>query len=284
VTVLDDLQVVVTQLCERENSARSRQLRWLAGELATYQRAHPCPDLASLLDETHLTTFLAAADAGAYRTRTKTDRPSPTGTQRTRRSCLRLIASAANLPVPTLPAATGHVRGNWTAPDEAKRALDALSFEAREPRARSSVIRAAFVATLVHHHNLRVGEIAALRLDDYNPELGTLIYVPDPPGDSASYAPASVVLADTTQPLAHLWLDRREGIAQERAKSLLVSVHPNHHNGVHRPAGLPVLARGLARSHERVVSLINDQMTMRHHSDPTWRPLPRTLGALRPRD
>lgn len=316
---LDHLDTLVETVRSHVGPARARQLAWVANELATYTLtrpalprapidgpahsavdgrvtgdgfARPVPDLATLLSTEHLSDYLAAADIGLLRTRTPgAARPSPLGTRRVRRTCLRMLTAWAQLPSPALPPADGPTRPLSTTTVEARRAVAVLTTEAKDPAARPLLVRTALVAALVHHHDLRVGEIAALKVEDLNlgptaDSPGTLTYVPDPPGEPGTYAPVAFFLDPSVWSLTLRWLSVRERLIEAagtaRTSTLLVSVHGNHDgSGLRRPPGLPVHARGLTRAHVRAVERLSDILAARHAADPDWRPLPRTLGALR---
>lgn len=290
------LDTLVDLLAVRVGTARVRQLRWVAGELARYETDHPAINLARLLSPGYLNAYLEAADAGALRQRRKTGLPSPLGAQRARRVCLRMLAEAAHLPSPALAAPMGERNANWMPQADARRALSILLREARQPTARPALVRAALIGSLVHFHDLRVGEIAAIEMRDvrlpYRDEPASLTYIPDPPGGISQRAPVTLLLADQVVSMLDLWLPLRERFVAaaantspdgtSRTRTLLVSVHGNHENGVRRPPGLPLNAWGIQRAHARAIATLNSLLAERDGHDPAWQPLPRTLGALRP--
>lgn len=343
---LRDLAALIDAIAPRLGLARVRQLHWVLAELtlhatsatasetdadiAAQQRSQDATQsLADLLSTEHLTGYLAAADSGALRTRTATTRASrtcPVATRKVRRSCLRLLTSAAGLPRPTLPPADAPIAGTpapisepaWIPEQDARTAVHRLDEEAREALHRNgpdrapglhaaSLARASLIAHLVHDHDLRVGEVAALRLDgieiDHDTSPGTrtgsraglplvsLTYTPNPPGYIGRLAPVTIWLSPGATRALEQWLRVREHLvapAGGRAQTLLVSLRHNHAGAGPRstrrprPAGMPLGARGLTRSHVRTIARLNADFAPRYASDPAWKPLPRTLGALRP--
>lgn len=284
------------RLCATVSPSRQRQIRWVVGELTTYHDKVPAPSLtgatggtglaglAGLFDTGYLHGYLAAADAGALRRRGATNRPSPAGAARIRRRVLEMLAAAAHLPAPHLdPVAPPPPRAKVT-PVAAERAMRILLAEARTPGAPPGLVRAVLVAALVHHHDLRTGEIAALTTADLTPigEVIQMTYRPAAPGVGPG-EPTTLTLAPVVAEMHDRWRTHRDAlIPVPRVHHLLVSVRGNHHHGVRRPAGLPLQPRGLMRAHERVIANLNQTLHDRHGHDPDHTPLPRTLGELRP--
>lgn len=288
--VLGHLTRMAQRLCDTVGPSRRRQVWWVVGELSTYQDTVPAADLSALFDTDYLHGYFTAADAGALRRRGAIGTPSPPGAARARRTCVEMLATAAGLTPPevvVVPAAGPRPK---VSPMAADRAMRVLLTEARAPGALPGTVRAVFVAALVHHHDLRTGEIAALTTSDVHqpgPFALTgartdLTYQPAPPGVGPG-EPVTITLAPVVDELLGRWLIHRDAlIPVDRVHHLLVSVRGNHHNGVHRPAGLPLQSRGLMRAHERLVRDLNDTLFERHGHEPDYAPLPRTLGELRP--
>lgn len=325
--MLEDLRRLTGRLDQQHHGpARIRQVHWVIGELSAFLTQSPDAErtpaaLAEVFSEALLARYLACADAGMLRTRPAplasserrrpTPRPSPLGAQRVRRSVLRLLATSAGLPRPLLPPPTQAARPPYVPDLQARKVLSLLfrevtSLPAPRRTAATSIgtrtasnhallVRTALVAGLVYFHDLRLGEIAALRLDDLvlpdpldRTTTGDLTYVPNPPGDSGTYAPVTVDLAPPLVEIARTWLFHRERQVAAadndgRTRALLVSVRWGHgSDGSSRPPGLPITARSLTRAHTATMRRLNELMVGRAGEDPDWEPLDRRLGALRP--
>lgn len=298
---LGELTRLVERLSAGVGASRARQLRWVAGELALYQDWVPATDLAMLLEGTYLRAYLAAAERGMLRRRGTLGVASPAGAARVRRVCLSLLAQAARLPDPDVGPAPGSVLRDKVTPTAAQRAIRLLVNEARDMGARPGVVRAALAATLVHHHDLRTGEITDLTLTDLTPatfesanhggdtgagiESGvdvTLTYRPAAPGIGPC-EPVTIALAPVVTEMLGLWLVHRDRLVPvPRVRHLLVSVHGNHHGGLRKPPGLPLQPRGLMRAHAATIERLNEVLADRYGHEPGYAPLPRTLGELRP--
>lgn len=300
---LGELTRLVERLSEAVGASRARQLRWVAGELALYQEWVPATDLAMLLEGSYLRAYLAAAERGMLRRRGPVGVTSPAGAARVRRVCLSLLASAARLPDPDVGPLPGSVLRNKVTPTAAQRAMRVLVAEAREEGARPGVVRAALVAALVHHHDLRTGEIIDLTLTDVEKvaidndaddsdgsdpaketagERVVVTYRPAAPGIGPGQ-PTTIVVAPVVAELLDRWLVHRDLLVPvPRVRHLLVSVHGNHHGGIRKPPGLPLQPRGLMRAHASTVARLNEVLADRYGHEPDYTPLPRTLGELRP--
>lgn len=302
------LNRVAERLCARVSTSRQRQLRWIVGELSTYQDTDPAPSLSVLFSTDYLHGYLHAADAGKLRRRGALNTPSPPGAARARRACVEMLAAAAGVPAPDVGIVAAAKPRPKVSPMAAERAMRILLAEARDPGAYAGLVRAVFVATLVHHHDLRTGEIAALTMDDLTRlatsgpddqpdvqpdvqpdgqpggwgEAVALTYQPAAPGVGPS-EPVDILLVPVVVEMLSRWLVHREAlIPVPRVQHLLVSVRGNHDHGVHKPAGLPLRARGLMRAHERMISDLNETLFERYGREEGYAPLPRTLGELRP--
>jgi hypothetical protein len=272
------------RLCTTVGPSRQRQLRWVVGELTAYQDWVRAASVAGLFSTAYLHGYLTTADEGHLRRRGPIGTPSPPGAARIRRTCVEMLAAAAGVPAPDLDAITPAGPRAKVTPMAAQRAMRVLLAEARDHSAPPGVVRAVFVATLVHHHDLRTGEIAALTMNDIEPVdvVVRLTYQPAAPGVGPG-EPQSIVLEPVVAEMLDRWLVHREAlIPVPRVQHLLVSVKGNHDNGAHRPAGLPLRPRGLMRAHERVIADLNETLFERYGHEPDYAPLPRTLGELRP--
>jgi integrase len=322
---------------EGHGPARQRQVRWVVGELLTLLQGHdeaqevraPTPTtLAEVFGAAFMDFYLSRADAGALRTRPlaqagpgkSATRPSPLGAQRARRSVLRILAAAAGQDRPPLSLPDGMPRPAYVPDQEARKAISILFREVTslpEPRRTAAatvgaqtasndalLVRTALVAGLVYFHDLRLGEIAALDLDDIvlpdpwgrirsedsRSGIASLTYVPDPPGESGTYAAVTVELAPALIQIARIWMDHRErqvayAANNGRTRALLVSVRWGHgKDGSRRPPGLPIHARSLTRGHTAALRRLNGLLAAREGHSPDWEPLDHRLGALRPHE
>lgn len=292
--VLGDLSRLVERLSVGVGASRARQLRWVAGELGLYQGWVPAASLAMLLEAGYVRAYLAAAERGLLRRRGAVGVASPPGAARVRRACVALLAQAARLPDPDVGAAPGSVLRAKVTPTAAQRAMRVLMAEARAAGSRPGVVRAALVAALVHHHDLRTGEMVGLTLADLTDDLtddpadGTeggqvwVTYRPAAPGIGPG-EPITITLVPAVAELLGLWLEHRDRLVPiPRVRHLLVSVHPNHHGGIRKPPGLPLQPRGLMRAHAATIERLNEVLADRYAHEPGYTPLPRTLGELRP--
>lgn len=279
---------VAERLCAGVSRSRQRQVRWVVGELTAYQEREAASSVPVLFSAAYLHGYLATADAGELRRRGAVGTPSPPGAARTRRAVLALLARTAQVPEPDLDPVTPAAPRAKVSPMAAERAMRVLLAEARDPDATGAVVRAVLVATLVHHHDLRTGEIAALTTDDMTRvdtptgEMVALTYQPAAPGVGPG-EPVDILLAPVVVEMLDRWLTHREAlIPVPRVHHLLVSVRGNHDHGVRRPAGLPLQPRGVMRAHERTISDLNEVLFERYGHETDYAPLPRTLGELRP--
>lgn len=258
--------------------ARQRQLRWVAGELHRYALTlASTPTLAQMFTPVHIQEYVHAAASGELKVRRRSVVHSPAAV-RVRLDCVRLLAAAGMFPDPQVQGAA------WSAPasriperqarDVAAAAEDAIG-RTRHPAA---AVRHALVLSLVADARLRVGELAALDVDDLDVINGQLTFTPRSPASTRPSEPVTVPVSARTVRLARRWLTERERLTvlAPRSRALFVSVRGNHSGtGVHRPAGLPLQPRGLARAHHAAAALLNDHQATEHL-------VPGTLGRLRP--
>ncbi|WP_164519511.1 tyrosine-type recombinase/integrase [Nocardioides ferulae] len=284
----DSLAELVATAVHRDggvSSSRARQLRWVAGELARFARGATDGALlphapAGWLDATLVAAYLAAADAGALRTRGAPARPSPDATRRVRRACLRLFAQAAGCADPVTDTVSLPVPRERVADTPARIALALWAGRASPAGARPGQVRAAAMAVLVHEAGLRSGELAALTPEDVDLAARTLDYQPRPPATRTPPPRVQVPLSHRACELLRRWLEvRAELVAQApRTRSLWVSLRANHDGtGVRRPPGLPLRPTGVRRAHARAVAEANTALA----GSPGFEPLPRTAGPLR---
>ena len=266
------------------SASRSRQLAWVAGELAAYAATLP-PDerpanTTSWLDAEFVSRYLTEADSGRLRRRGVAERPSPDATRRIRRACLRLLAEAARLddPVqdavelpPLRPRADDHA---------ATLALRHWRWRALPVDAKPGDVRTAAMAALVHEAGMRSGELAALVPGDLDLAAGTVTYQPRPPSTRTLPPPRTAALSDSAVAALKHWLKVRAVLTEKtpRTRSLWVSLAANHDgSGIRRPAGMPLQPTGLRRAHARAVAAVNVYLA----ATPGFEPLPRTVGQLR---
>ncbi len=269
----------------RDRSAsRSRQLTWLASEMAmfaaTLPRAQRPATTPAWFEDGFVAGYLAAADSGALRRRGTSERPSPDATRRIRRACLRLLAEAAGVADPvkdevSLPALRPRV-------DEhaATQAVRHWRWQALPADAKPADVRTAAMAVLVHEAGMRSGELTALVPADLDLVAGSVTYQPRPPSTRSLPAPRTVHLSGSAVATLKHWLEVREVLTAKapRTKSLWVSLAANHDGaGVRRPAGMPLQPTGLRRAHARAVAALNVNLA----TTPGFEPLPRTVGQLR---
>lgn len=286
--VLHRLSALVETAAAGVGSARARQLRWVRGELALFHDSRPRGSLAALLSPEHLAEYLHAADAGMLRTRGAVGTPSPPGASRARRVCLQILLDAHGAESAPLPPAEASTPRPRIAHRAAQRVMAVLTAHAREPGARAGTVRAAFVAALVHHHDLRTGEIAALRLADLDRDAQgvTMRVLRSAPGAGPTEI-VHVALAPACVELLDLWLLQRERLVERGATAhdtLLVSVRANHRDGAHLPPGSPLEERGLLRSHVAAIGQLNNILLDSPSTAAERAPLPRTLNELRPQE
>lgn len=268
-------------------ASRSRQLAWVASEMALFAETLPAPERPTAppawFAPGFVSRYLAEADAGQLRRRAAAARPAPDATRRVRRACLRLLAEAAGIDDPTpdsveLPALKPRVESHTAA--RAVRHWSALALPVDAP---PSEVRTAAMAVLIHEAGLRSGELAALVPGDLDLSACTVTYQPRPPSTRTLPAPRTVSLSSAAVTALRHWLEVRAVLTQRtpRTRTLWVSLAANHDgSGVRRPAGMPLQPTGLRRAYSRAVAALNVQLA----AMPGFEPLPRTAGRLRPEE
>jgi integrase len=267
------------------SSARRRQLRWVAGELALYAAqagSGPDPaDPAAWLSPPFVAGYLQAADDGQLRTRASPRHRCPDASRRVRRTCLRLLARAATLPDPVpdhVPVPVPLPRADRT---PAALALAHLTGAALPADASPARVRSAALAALTRRAGLRTGELADLTLADLDLAAATLTYRPRPPAARTPQPPRLLALPPATAALLAHWVQLRAELIRSapRTQALWVSLAANHDgSGLTRPPGLPLRPNGVRRAHARAIAGCNLGLA----GSPGYQPLPRTLNALRP--
>ncbi|KRV50482.1 hypothetical protein AQ490_15485 [Wenjunlia vitaminophila] len=293
---LAELDRVVGELVERPgvSGARARQLRWVAGEIrrASGHREFPAgagASLAALLDSPAVTAYLALARRGELRTRVVPDPARVSdASMRVRADCLELVAGAAGLPPP--PAQRPVAPDPRPVVPSRQRSLlrRHLADQAGHRDADAGRVRLLALVGVVLDTGARAGELCALRVDDLADDLTTVRIVRRPQARSVS-PPVTEVLplsAPSRAALRH-WLPAREELVaglQGAKTALWVSVRSNHAGVLdedgrasRRPAGMPLMPRGLARAYTRAVVRLNAEMAGRAG----WEPLPYRLEQLR---
>lgn len=275
------LRALAARAAEGRSPARTRQLAWVAGELARFA-AHstPPPTLAELLGPEVGLQYLELAATGALRARGGGAQPSTAASNRTRRACLLLLARAAGAPEPELDRLPLPPLASRVTAASARRAGADLATESMRGRRLPTWVRHALVVELIADTGMRVGELAALQVDDVDLAAKTVTYTPRPPAARRALPPRTVELSPAALRAVQAWLPVRAQLTEltPRTSALLVSVHGNHDGeGVRRPPGLPLQPRGLARAHRRAVATLNARRAAAEL-------LPGTLGLLRPAD
>ncbi|MGH8869613.1 MAG: tyrosine-type recombinase/integrase [Actinomycetes bacterium] len=270
---------------DRVSPARLRQLRWVAGEMSEAV-AHVDPasrpsSAVSWFSPPFVEAYLALADAGHLRRRGGAGRPGNASSARVRRVCLRLLAGANESRMPPLPLPAVELPRERALPYAVDAAVGRLLTRASSPSAPAGLVRAAALTALASDTGMRVGELAALVVDDVDLNRRTVTWVPRPQARRAreSEPPTTSPLQARTAAALRVWLEvRRElTVLVPRSRALFVSVAGNHDGaGVRRPAGLPLRARGMQRAHDRAVVMLNGELT-----GTEGYPIPRVLGSLR---
>ena len=207
---------------------------------------------------------------------------------RVRMDCLEILARAGSVPavLPDRPAMP-----DLKTPVDARRRsllLDWLTEHADRPGADAGRIRLFALVGVVLDTGARAGELCALRLDDLDADERTVRIVRRPQARSVNPAVTEVLpLSGPTRAALRRWLDVREELVrhvQGAVTAMWVSVRGNHAgvpdsdgNARRRPAGMPLMPRGLARAYTRTVVQLNVDMVGR----PGWEPLPYRLEHLR---
>ncbi len=280
-TLDQELRLHARQAAVGRSPARARQLAWVAGELSRFAASRDSlPALAELLGDDLAQEYLAAASTGALRARAAAAAPSTPASNRVRAACLPLLAASAGLPGPaldsvTLPPHTAPVRIDAVS---TRRTGADLTSESRRGRPQPTWVRHALVVELIADTGMRVGELAALRVEDVDLAAQTVTYTPRPPSARLPQPERTVALSPAAVRAMREWLPVRERLTAltPRTSALLVSVHGNHDGeGTRRPPGLPLQPRGLARAHRRAVAALNARRAAAEL-------VPATLGLLRP--
>lgn len=296
ITALEQLDRALLSVTSRDetSSARARQLRWVAGELrrAIVRDGFPAEaraSLAALFAAEPMSVYLDLAKRGDLRTRTTAGNTvSTVASIRVRMDCLEILARAGKVPVflPERPA----MQELKTPVGARQRSLlqGWLEAAADRPGADAGRVRLFALVGTVLDTGARAGELCALKIGDLGPDLDTVTVVRKP--QARSVAPPTTEVHELTAPtraaLKH-WLDVREELVREvhgTAKALWVSVRGNHAGVLDaegharlRPAGMPLMPRGLARAYTRTVVQVNADMV----GQPGWEPLPYRLEQLR---
>jgi integrase len=294
--VLDPLDRALMRVTSRPDTsaARSRQLRWVAGELRRALDHETFPkaarrDLAALFSAEPMGVYFALAARGDLRARAAPGAAASTvASIRVRMDCVEILARAAVVPVelPERPA----MQELKTPVGPRQRSLlhGWLEAAADHPGADPGRVRLFALVGVVLDTGARAGELCALKVADLSPGLATVTVVRRPQARSVAPPTTEVhALNGVTQAALRHWLDVREDLIREvqgTAKSLWVSVRGNHAgvldadgNARHRPPGMPLMPRGLARAYTRTVVQVNADMVGR----PGWEPLPYRLEQLR---
>jgi integrase len=263
--------------------SRSRQLRWVAGELvrAAEELQWRATGPADWFDERFLSRYLDAAERGAYRQRSPArSTASAAASARVRRSCLAALAAAAGVqPAGVPPTGRTTAPRPGAAPRAVARALQWWRAEASAADALGATVRSAAVAHLVHELGLRTGEVVAMELDDVDLPGRRVRFTPAPQAARSARPAVWTSVSPGTADLLRRWLQHRTAAVAltPHINALWVSLAGNHTDGRVVPAGLPLRARGLTRAHAAAVERLNLALA----GAPDWRPLPAALADLR---
>ncbi|MET7297726.1 tyrosine-type recombinase/integrase [Embleya sp. NPDC005575] len=293
---LDQLDRALLRVTARADTsaARARQLRWVVGELrrAMVQDGFPVEaraSLAALLSADPMRRYLDLARSGRLRTRAVAGAGiSTTASMRVRMDCLEILARAGSVPAelperPAMPELKPPVGAR-----QRSLLLDWLAAHADSGGADPGRIRLFALIGVVLDTGARVGELCALRLTDLGSDEHTVRIVRRPQARSVNPAVTEVLpLSGPTRAALGRWLDVREELVrhvQGSVAAVWVSVRGNHSgvpdqdgNSRRRPAGMPLMPRGLARAYTRTVVRLNVDMAGR----PGWEPVPYRLEQLR---
>lgn len=291
------LERLVEEVAERPevSAARARQLRWVVGELARAVTRGGLPagagrSVPALLEPAALACYLELAARGELRRRVVPDPSrSSDASMRVRADCLAIMARAAGVPL-ELPARPLVPEPRPTV-DSRRRSLllrHLADGAWRYGRADPGRLRLLALVGVVLDTGARAGELCALRLGDLGAELEEVRLVRHPQARSVNPPRTEVLpLSAPTRASLRRWLPVREQLvaaAQGPVSALWVSVRGNHAGVVdaegrtrRRPAGMPLMPRGLARAYTRTVADLNMELA----GTPGWEPLPRRLEQLR---
>ncbi|MGA4539301.1 hypothetical protein ACPA54_04845 [Uniformispora flossi] len=294
--VLDQLDRALQRALARDETspARARQLRWVAGELRRALDTDGFPEqardsLTDLFKAGPLTAYVTLASRGDLRTRAAPGSPASTNASiRIRLDCLDILARAGTVPIeaperPALPEPKTPV-----GPRQRSLLHGWLEAGADRPGADPGRVRLFALIGVVLDTGARAGELCALRTRDLTADLATVTIVRKP--QARSIAPPVTEHHHLTAPTRialRQWLTVREDLIREvqgTATALWVSVRGNHAGLLDaagqaqlRPAGMPLMPRGLARAYTRTVVQVNADML----GQPGWEPLPYRLEQLR---
>ncbi|MFI1580252.1 hypothetical protein [Embleya sp. NPDC020630] len=293
---LDQLDRALLRVTARADTsaARARQLRWVVGELrrALVQEGFPAEaraSLAALLSAEPTRCYLELAQRGRLRTRAVAGAGiSTTASMRVRMDCLEILARAGSVPVelperPAMPELKTPVGAR-----QRSLLLNWLGEHADRAGADAGRIRLFALIGVVLDTGARAGELCAMRLDDLGPDECTVTIVRHPQARTVNPAVTEVLpLSGPTRAALRRWLDVRADLVwplRGEVAAVWVSVRGNHSgipdedgNSRPRPAGMPLMPRGLARAYTRTVVRLNVDMVGR----PGWEPLPYRLEQLR---
>jgi len=282
-------------IVEREVSkARARQLRWVAGELALVRNHDDFPfreaaTAAEFLQPGPISAYLDLASRGELRRRAKAGSAQATNaSMRIRADCLKILGEHGGIPVavadrPGLP----ELRETVDGPSRSQ-LRDYLAKRAEMAGAPAARVRLFALIGVELDTGARVGELAALKLDDLADDLSTVRVVRHPQARTVSAATEETVkLSDGTRAALKAWLEVRETLVEPlhgTAKALWVSVMPNHAGrlnvegeAIRRPPGMPLMPRGMQRAYTRAVVEANMNLA----GSPGWIPLPIRFEQLR---
>ena len=245
--------------------------------------------LAALLSAGSMARYFELAESGALRARTAADPTmASTASTRVRVDCLAILARAGRVPAelperPAMPVLKEPVGAR-------QRSLlsGRLAAHARGAGTTPARLRLFAVIGVVLDTGARAGELCAMRLQDLGPDRETIVVTRRPQARSVTPPVRETVpLSAPTRAALRWWLDARQELVQHvqgTATAVWVSVRPNH-AGVNRldgdpqprPAGMPLMPRGLARAYTRAIVELNAEMAGRTG----WTPLPTRLEQLR---
>lgn len=296
IAALDQLDRALLRVTSRDSTSdsRARQLRWVAGELkrAVVREDFPAEargSLRALFAAGPVSAYMRLATRGDLRTRATAGSGLATvASIRVRLDCLEILARAGAVPVelPERPA----MPELKTPVGVRQRSLlqDWLRAAVERPGADPGRVRLFALVGVVLDTGARAGELCALQLADLGPDLETVTVVRKPQARSVAPPTTEVhELSGHTRAAVRNWLDAREELIRDvrgTTAALWVSVRGNHAgvldadgNARLRPAGMPLMPRGLARAYTRTVVQVNADMVGR----PGWEPLPYRLEQLR---
>jgi hypothetical protein len=291
---MDELDAVVARMssCPNVSDSRGKQLRWVANEIRRALAGGyltPAPtSLQALLAPSSLATYLGVADRGDLRRRaTSRDQAGSTASRLVREDCLRLIAQHSGIHL-VLPDSVSKPEPR---PVVAARPRSILMGHLENQVGRRgqtpSRIRLLAVLGIVMDTGARSGELCGLRITDFEPDLSHVRLTRLPQHRNTSLEPQveTIELSAPTRAAVNAWLPVRAdliGQAEGTTTRLLVSVKGGFtttEDGavLRRPPGVPLMFRGLARSYERAVADLNDEMA----GQPGWEPMPARMEQLR---